>query len=231
MGQFFPFDPTHLAGDQARILFAPLSEPVPVPANIPDVFNPNDPYAPKALVGVGAYAWEDFGATQAPLDYSRDLAVTEWKIQQQTTAVLEEPSAVNRTVKIPMAEFRPQLIQLFENAPEVTALAAAAGYSAADKIPFGTFADIAQYRVAYATKRPKEAGTVTETVASGGKVRGRILMQVLYRCQISAENLQIQFGLGEMAHADITLKLFPEPGQTEGEEYGFWVDEHAGVIA
>lgn len=227
VAQFFPFDESHLAGGQARILFAPITN-TPVPASPADIFEQETPYTPKSGgTGLTAYAWEDFGATAAPLEYGRNLTVNEWKIQQQTSAVLEDPQEVVRTLKIPMAEFRPDLIQLLENAPEVAAIAAAAGSSAFNAVGFGSVSDLTQYRVAYAIVRPKEAGIVVE---SGGNERGRLLVQAAYRCSVSAENVSITFGLSEMASADLTLKLYPEPGQPQGQEYGSWFDEVAGTI-
>jgi hypothetical protein len=186
------------------------------------------PYAPVAGASV-ASPWVNLGGTTAPVVYDRGLTVNEWKVQQQLTAVLLVPQEVIRTIKIPAAEFaRADLIQMFENGPAQSAVAAAAGISAQEMQPFGQFTDLLQFRVALAAFQPLEAGTVFES--AGGPSRPRLMMQEFHRCSITAENVSVTYGMGDMVSADITLRTYPEPGQAQNAEGGAYWFEAAGTI-
>ena len=50
-------------------------------------------------------------------------------------------------------------------------------------------------------------------------------------CQLQADNFQLGFAEGDLAAANVTFRLNPEPGQPEFEEHGFWVFEDEGTAA
>jgi hypothetical protein len=224
LDQFFVFDETYFVNGQGRLLFSELGtdSDVAVPAGPVDIFAQVSPYAP-------ATGWVDLGATNAPPVYDRDVALTEWKIQQILTPVLEIPQAITRTIKMPAAEFaRPDLLQMFENADAPTAVAAATGASAYAAAPFGQFTDLNQYRVALACFQPLEAGAVVE--GTDGPVRPRLVVQVFYRCSLTAESVSVTYEQAGMVAADITLKCYPEPDQPQNQEHGTYFFEDAGTI-
>lgn len=222
MSNLNPYDLNNLAGGAIRTLVAPISEPVP--ANLADVHDLIDPYAANTL-------WEDMGATTGPFTYGRSLTVSGYTIEQETTAILETPQEVVRTLSAPFAELRPDVLRMIEEGGAVGTTAAVAGESGIhDAIPVGSVSELTQYRVAFVARRLKAQGIVTEPTTL--KERGRFLGFVAYRAQLQAENVQMAFGKGQLASATLTFKLFPEPTITdEGEEHGIWFDERAATIA
>jgi hypothetical protein len=223
--QFFVFDETYFVNGQGRILFSKLGTDldVAVPAGPVDIFDQVSPYTPKT-------GWVDLGGTTAPPVYDRGVALNEWKVQQQLTAVLMVPQEITRTIKLPAAEFaRPDLLEMFENADAPTVVAAAAGTSAFSAVPFGQFTDLNQYRVALACYCPLEAGTVQE--GATGPLRPKMVVQVFNRASLTAENVTVTYGMGDMVSADITLKCYPEPGAAQNQEHGSYFFEEAGILA
>ena len=217
---FFPFDVTHLLSGPARLLRTPIATALPTdPA---DIFLQVAPYTPTT-------DWDDWGGTDAPPEYSTGRTINSWKIQQQTAAVYQEVTEQVRTVKIPSAELTAELLQIIENAPEIAALAAATGMSAFQEVAFGSSVELAQYRIALAAKYPLQAGIVIEGIA--GPSRGRMIVQLFNRCSLTATASTMSLAIGEMAHVDVEMTLFPEPGLDEGQEYGTHWIEDAGTIA
>jgi hypothetical protein len=225
LSQFFVFNANNFVNGQARLLYSQLtgaSTDVAVPANPASLFLQKSPYTP-------ATGWVDVGGTSSPPLYSRDLKVNEWKIQQKLASVLNIPQEVVRTIKIPAAEFaRADLLGLFENGPAEIAITASSGaWRPQNQQPFGQFTDLNQYRVAIAAFQPLGAGTVNE---GAGATRPLLVTQVFYRCSIYAENVQVKYGIGEMVTADVTLRLYAEPGQPQNSEYGCYFFETAGAL-
>jgi len=225
LSQFFPFTTANFVNGQARLLYSQLngnSADVAVPVSPVSVFGQKSPYTPAA-------GWVDVGATHMPPEYSRDLKTNEWKIQQKISAVLMVPAETIRTVKIPAAEFaRADLMQMFENGPAANVIAAVAGTNRPfSQQQFGQYTDLNQYRVALACFQPLGSGVVNE--GAGGN-RPILVTQVFYRCSLHAENVMVKYGLGDMVTADVTLQLFPEPGQPQNAEYGAYFFESAGTI-
>ena len=233
LSQFFTFDATNFVNGTVRVLFSKLNNGTltdqPVPSDISKVFAMKSPYSPVTTPST-ASPWVDIGATTAPCVYDRGLTVNEWKIEQRLTAVLLVPQEVIRTIKVPAAEFaRADLLGLFENGPAQNAITPTTGVSAQEQQPFGQFTDLTQYRVALAAFQPLEAGTVYES--AGGPSRPRLMVQTFYRCSISAENVSVTYGKGDMVSADLTLRTYPEPGQAQNAEGGTYWFEAAGTIA
>lgn len=230
LSQFFEFTSSNFVDGQARVLFSKLSDGTltdqAVPSTIADIFGMVSPYDP--LAPSGDSPWVDLGATSSPPEYSRDVSLNEWKIQQQLTAVVLKPNEVVRTVKIPAMEFaRADILQMFENGGATVSVSAAANASAQTQQPFGQFTDLAQYRLAFAAFMPLEAGVVTEP---SGSTRPRLVVQVFHRCSIAAENVSINYEMAQPLHADLSLKLYLEPGQTQNTEAGSYFIEAAGTI-
>ena len=225
LSQFFVFNSANFVNGQARVLYSQLtgaSTDVAVPASPDKIFLQKSPYTP-------ATGWVDVGGTSAAPEYSRDLKVNEWKVQQKLSAVLSVPQETVRTVKIPAAEFaRADLLQMFENGPAQIAVVAVSGTVRAQaQQQFGQFTDLNQYRVALAAFQPLESGTVSEGT---GVTRPLLVTQVFYRCSINAENVAVKYGEGEMVTADVTLQLYPESGQPQNAEYGTYFFETAGTL-
>jgi hypothetical protein len=216
----FPYDVNELADGPIRCMFTPID------TDLPDYFTDfvavKDPYAAAA-------DWVDFGATAGPFQAARNLSTTGYNIQQTTQTVRERVTEVVRQVTVNVAELRPDIVRMLEEGV-ASDLAAASGKSAASKVTFGNIEDLTQYRMAFIGRRGKDQGIVNEAAAPGGKKRGRLFAYVAYRAQLTADNLQLGFAEGDLASANVTFKLYPEPGQPEGEEHGYWLFEDAGTI-
>ena len=230
LATFFEVDKTKLVNGQARVLYSQLSngaltdQPVPS-AGIQDIFAMETPYTPVATSGTSP--WVDIGGTSAAIDDGRSLTINEWKVQQQLTALLMVPGEVVHTVKIPAVEItRADILALFENGPAETSIVAGSHYSAQTLQPYGQFTDLNQYRVAVASFMPLEAGVVTEPNGT----RPRLFVKYWNRCSISAETTTLNWQIAEMLHADVTLKAYLEPGQSQNTEYGGYLIEAAGTL-
>lgn len=216
----FPYSIDELADGPIRCLFAPID--ADLPDSLADVIDQVDPYDP-------ATDWVDFGATAGPFQANRNIATASYNIQQTTTAVRERVSEVTRSAVVNVAEIRPDIMRMIEEGPGNETVAAAAGIGAHTKVPFGNIEDLTQYRMAFIGRRGKDQGTVTEP-APGSKVRGRLFGYIAYRCQLQADNFQLGFAEGDLANANVTFRLNPEPGEPEGAEHGYWVFEDAGTL-
>jgi hypothetical protein len=216
----FPYDVENLADGPIRCLFAPIT--TALPTGLGDIIDQEDPYDPKS-------GWIDFGATAGPFQVNRNIATASYNIQQTTTAVLERVTEVTRSVVVNVAELRPDIVSMIENGPGADDVAGAAGAGAHSKVPFGNIEDLVQYRMAFVGRRSKAQGLVTES-GTGAKTRGRLFGYVAYRTQLQADNLQFGFAEGDLANANVTFRLNPEPDQPDFEEHGYWVFEDTGTL-
>ena len=230
LATFFEVNKANLVNGQARVLFSQLSngaltdQPVPT-AGIQTIFAMETPYAPVATSGFSP--WVDLGGTSAPPEDGRNLTINEWKVQQQYTALLMVPGEIDHTIKIPAIEMaRADILGMFENGPAEQAIVAGSHFSAQQLQPFGQFTDLLQYRVAIASFMPLVAGTVTEPSGT----RPRLFVKFFNRCSISAENVPLNWQIGEPLHADITLKCYIEPNQNQNAEYGGYLIEAVGTL-
>lgn len=214
----FPYDIDNLVGGAVRVLYAPVS--APLPADLQDVFETAAPYAPVS-------PWVDFGATKESFTYTRGFDVEGLEIQQVPGAILEDITDLSRTISVSVAELRPELLAIVEQGTVTTDVATTATSGAQDIVKFGSFNSVTQYRVAWVSRRHQGSGTVEETA---DVTRGRFFMGVGYRCQITADEIEYEGGKGELTGLGLTFKLFPEPGQTYGQEYGLWASEQVKTL-
>jgi hypothetical protein len=215
---FLRYDETNLIGAGARVLFAPVS--VAVPATGKDIFDQVDPYDPKT-------GWIDFGATSAGPQISRNLTTAGFNIQQDQSTILEEPTEITRTLTVPIAEFRPEIIAMFEESAS-SVVAAAVKLGSGKKVPFGNIFSLSEFRLALAARKSKKQGIVTEGSGGSPVTRGAFFIWSAYRASLAGDNLQTTIARGDLANASVQFKLAPEPTvTTEGQEYGFWLAEDA----
>ena len=222
----FPYDIDNLLGGAVRILFADLEEASPpaIPDSIDDVVAMSYPYAPKT-------GWLDLGATKESFTYSRGFETEGWEIQQEQGNVIEEVTSISRTIELSLAEFRPETLQLMENAPNATTVAAATGISQQKRVGFGSFQSPHRYRFAFISRRSTASGIVTEGSGGTPRTRGRFFMGVLYQAQIAADDISLEQSKGALTAAGLTFTAFPDALAVADEEYGAWYDEQAGTLA
>lgn len=218
MAGFFKYDLNKLFGGAVRVLYAPLS--VTKPDDLSDIIDLVSPYAVKT-------GWIDLGATGGPFQYSRNLTVAGWNIQQATAAAFEEPTDVTRSFSVPAAEVKPEILEILEESTGIDTIAAAALKSAQKAVPFGNIEDLTPYRVAFIGRRKKAQGLVTE--GAGGLTRGALAGAVAFYATITADNAQISVAEGDMSTVPLNFSVKPDPAATvEGEESGIWLFEDAG---
>ena len=228
LSQFFEFNASNFVNGQARILYSLLNNGAltnaPVPSRIENIFETISPYTPYAPSGYSP--WVDLGGTSSAPEVGRDVALNEWKVQQAYTAVEMVPNEIVHTIKIPAMEFaRADILALFENGPSEASIAGGADMSAQTQQQFGQFTELNLYRIAIAAFMGPGSENVTEP---GGATRPPLVVQVLNRCSISAENVSTQWEIGQPLHADVTLRSYVEPGQDQNTEYGSYFFETAG---
>ena len=225
-GAPFPYDINNLLGGAVRILYTKIDgtgdTALPGVNGIETVIEMESPY--DAVTG-----WTDLGATKESFTYSRSFDTSGYEIQQVAGNVIEELTDLERTIEVSLADFRPEHLQMIENAPSVGDVASAAGRSAQKVVKFGSFASIQRYRFAFIAMRPKQAGIVTES--DGTTTRGRFFMGIANSAQIAADEVSFEQAKGELSAAGVTFTLFPEPGEANGQEFGAWYDELAGTIS
>jgi hypothetical protein len=216
-----PYDVNNLLAGAARVLISDTS-PVPaLPANLADIVDLTDPYAP-------ATGWIDIGATTDASAYSRDMTEQDYTIEQTNAPVLTDITEVTRTLRCTVGEITPEHLQIIEEAAAIGTLAAATGKSAQKQVKFGTIGSLTRRRVAFVGQRNKASGTVDEPAS--GPTRGRFVALCLYNAQISAEAAEVSLGKGNLASVPITFKAYPEDGEASGSEFGTWFLEDAGAI-
>jgi len=224
----FPYDVDNLLGGQVRVLYAPTS--VALPTGIADVIEMIGPdYDPKT-------GWVDLLATKEAFSYSRGFDVSGWEIQQTAGNVIEEITDITRSVNVSVANFTTDILKILEGGSGTTSTvsatpgAAAVAEGAQDVLQFGSFTSLTQYRIAFISKRSLSSGVVVEA-ANANHNRGRFVMGVGYRGQLSADEIEMEQAKGELTGANTGFTFFPESGESQGEEYGAWFLEDAGTIA
>jgi len=150
-------------------------------------------------------------------------------IEQQDADVLERVSNVVWTMTIPMADINVHNLQIFSNAKEIVAVAAATGAAPFDLVPVGSFSDTVPYRIMFVAQKLLEQGAVIEPTTLIN--RGRWDAILAYRAKLTAGTQQMSFGKGALLSMPVTMKFFPEPGEPQGEEYHCHMHERAATIA
>lgn len=218
-----PYDVANLLAGAARVLIGDTAAPPAVPTKINDIISikSSGTYAP-------ATGWIDVGATADASAYTRDLAIQEYTIEQSTGPVLEDVTETNRSIRVQLAEMKPEHLVIIEQAPAIATIAAVAGTNTAQKaVKFGTVTTLTSRRVAFVGQRASQSGVVNE---GAGVTRGRFVVVVLYNCLISADAAEVSVGKGNLVSVPVTFRAYPESGQASGQEYGTWFDEQAGTI-
>lgn len=218
------YDILKLAVGPARVLYAPTS--VAVPTKLQDIV--------KLVNDEGDYAaaseWVDFGASPEGdgASYSRGFETESLGIEQSSGAIFTDITDVNRSISLTVAEIDPDNMKIVEGTDIATeAVAAAKETSAQDAVPIGSVTEFDTFRVALLAQRKKDSGIVKEP---DGTERGRLVAVVLNRCQISADDSEIEVAKGGLLSAPLTFEAFPEPGQTSKKAFGRWFFEKAGEI-
>ena len=216
-----PYNLDNLLGGAARVVISDDSAPMPaVPVNLKDIIDCEKPYLPQTV-------WVDIGSTADSTEYQRDFEVEGWDIQQVTGSVFEEVTETERTLKVALAEFKPEHLLIVEEAPAIDSIAAAAGAVAQKAVKFGSFSQLTNRRVAFIAQRNPKSGEVEETDSS---TRGRFVALVLYSATIAPEASSAEVEKGNLTQLPVTFKAFPEGGEDQGQEFGTWLLEDAGTI-
>lgn len=206
------------------VLFAPIT--VTVPTRIADIVSQvadiNGLYQPVT-------GWNLFGIAGDNQETGRNFEAGE--IESDNAGILfRRVTSFTPSIKVHMAELSPQNLKVLYNTRRTVAVAAAVGKSAETQIPYGTVEDFDHYRIAIIGQRPKSARPVVEPVASGGRTRGAMLVNVIYDAQITADDVTAQFDAQKLVDFELDFTGGPVASLPFGEEYGVLMDESAGTI-
>jgi hypothetical protein len=218
MSNLQPYDITKLVEGAVRVLYAPTTQAIPT-----DITGVHAMVSPYTKAG----SWVDFGAAKSAANYNRGITKSGLDIQQETSEILTSVSDISRTAQFSIAEIAEDNIKIIEQAPAINTIAAAAGRGAQKSVPAGGFTELTRYRIALVGVRHKDSGLVTEP---GGATRGRLVACVLYRAELTGDNVQVSQEKGNLWEAQVTFEAFPEPGQPSGQDYMAWFFEQAGTI-
>lgn len=207
----------------SHVLIAPIEEDVPadLSAIIALKADSNGLYVPQG-------DWDYLGLAADSQSYSVTHDSEEIEYEQPSGALFETVSGLVRQIVANMGSINQENLQLIENAPAPTAIAAGANKSAQSSQTFGSYSALTEYRVALIAQRKQSSVEVTEP---GGNKRGGFVAHVLYRATLAAEDREIEYSKGEPTGVEVTFTGYPESGQPAGKEYGTHLIEAAGTIA
>lgn len=202
------------------IAYAPTT--VAVPTNIADIITLTGA-SPTVQTG-----WSLLGATEGGASYSREVESDEISVDQRQGAVFEDITNITRTFTTRIAEITPAHLQILEEAPAISTIAAATGKSVQRLVKAGSFDEFTRYRVAFIAQRRKSQGLVTDP--GGGNPRGCYVVGVLYNAALAADTSELTFEEGGLATATVTFKAFAESTLSVGADTIGWFEEQAGAI-
>lgn len=217
-----PYNLNKLLGGAARVLYAPNT--VSIPTKLTDVINTNTTtYAPKT-------GWIDFGATAGAFAYNRAIAESGYNIEQDTSDVIEEITAVDRTVTVPVAEIKQSLLAIIEEGT-TGSTSAGANQSAESLVKFGMITSLTRYRIAFIARRAKGIGSDVTQSDAGTTVRGAFVAGFLYNVALAADTSSASIAKGSLVSLPVSFRAYPESSLSQGQEYGVWVEETSGTIS
>jgi hypothetical protein len=209
----------------ARVLYAPVSVAVPTGLVIQNVADVEGEYPP--ITG-----WLDFGLAADAPSYSHSRESEGITYQQPSGDLFTQISSVDRNLEVQVAHIDEDTLQIIENASAATDVAAVAGEHAGyAKLDVGLYTDTPVWRVALISYRPSGADEVTEPVAAGGTVRPPMVMRVIPRAVIAADESSADFDRGTPVNFSVTFTAQSEPTAPAGGEHGYWIVEKGGTIA
>jgi hypothetical protein len=216
-----PYDLSKLLAGPCRALWVPTT--VAIPEDPTDIFavEKADEYAP-----VGE--WTDFGALVEGAAYNRSIETSGYEIENTTGTVAETVTDVVRSLSLNRGELTADALQEFEQAPEVEAVAGTAGSRPGKKVKFGSIESLGRKRIAFAAQRPTGVGA--DVIEQDGHVRGALVVACLYTCGLLGDQSAIGVAKGQLSSAPLGFKAFPEGGQPQGQEVGWWFEETPGEI-
>lgn len=223
-GGRMPYDEGGALVGPARVLFAPTSVSVPTGLVIENVADEDGEYPP--ITG-----WVDFGLAADAPTYSHSRESEGITYQQPSGDLFQQISAVTRTLTVQVAHIDGENLEIIENSGHVADVAAAAGIHAGlEKVNVGLYTDVPVWRVALISYRPSGASEVIEPVAAGSTNRPPMVMRVIPRCTITADETSMDFDRGTPVNAPVTFNALTEPTASAGAEHGYWLVEKPGTI-
>lgn len=220
-GGRMPYDESGSLVGPARTLFAPVGTAVPTGLVVADVADEDGEYPP--ITG-----WYDFGLAADAPSYSHARESEGITYQQPSGDLFQQISSVTRNMELQIAHIDADTLQIVENSGAPTEVAAVTGHSGYDKINVGLYTDTPVWRVALISFRP---GGAAEVVEPGGLTRPPMVMRVIPRATISADESSTDFDRGTPVNFSVTFNALSEPSAPAGGEHGYWIVEHAGTIA
>lgn len=205
-----------LTGAYCRVLRAPFATSTE-PTNLADFF---------AQIGAGAAVapWLDFGST-GDNTYERGADSEGYRIKERSGDVLEDITDVNRTFEAVVQEITPEHLQILEESPSITTIAAGANKGPQKLVKGSTIEEFTRYRIAFVARRKKSQALVTEP---GGATRGAYLAGVLPCATLVADDVEIEWSEGDLASIPMQFKAYPDP--LSGNQI-LWFEEAASTIA
>lgn len=222
-GGRMPYDEQGALVGPARCLFAPVATAVPTGLVVAHVADEDGEYPP--ITG-----WYDFGLAADAPSYTHSRESEGITYQQPSGDLFQQISSVDRTMELQIAHIDADTLQIVENANTPTEVATVANtHPGYDKVDVGLYTDTPVWRVALISFRPGGANEVVET--DSGITRPSMVMRVIPRSTIAADESSTDFDRGTPVNFSVTFNALTEPSAPAGGEHGYWIVEHAGTIA
>ena len=217
----FPYDLNYLRDGRLRLCYGVRSDIATLPESPVDVVSPISPYTAED-------DWNNVGATNGALTHARGKTLNDWRIQQADAAVFRAVTEGTMAVGVPAVQLSPPFLALLEQSPGVETIAAATGHAAYSIVPVGTILELEEFRIAFLGFYKKAQGIIREGDADT-KGRGRMFGFVGYRATLAGDTVTITYEAGNMASADLSFDLYPDPtGTDENKEVGYHFEEDQG---
>lgn len=216
----FPIDLNYLRDGRVRMLLAHKPDLTALPASPVDVVDPLSPYAAKTH-------WLNVGATNGALSHARGRTLSDWRVQQRDAAVFRSVTDSTMQIGAPAVQLSPTLLAILEHSPGVETIAAATGHAAYSIVPVGNITDLEEFAIAFLGFYKRAQGIIREG-ASDTKGRGRMFGYVGYRATLAGDTVTVTYDAGNMAAADLTFDLYPDPAAVEDKEFGYHFEEDQG---
>jgi hypothetical protein len=217
-----PYDLSKLLAGPCRALWANVTGTA-IPANLAEIFavEKTDNYAPTA-------DYTDFGALVEGAAYNRSIETSGYEIENTTGTVAETVTDVVRSVSLNRGELTAETLQEFEQAPEITPVAGSSTRRPERQVKFGSIESLGRKRIVFVARRP--VGVGADVIEQDGTVRGAFVAAVLYNAGVLGDSAAINVAKGQLSSAAMGFKAFPEGGQPQGQEVGFWTEETPGEV-
>lgn len=192
---------------------------VAVPTKIDDIVTMKSPYGTKT-------GWINGGmVTRDAMSVAMSMTGTDFVTGHTNLPVGRRITATSRLMTVTLQELTGALMQLIENTPNPTTIAAGiagSGTPAQAAVPLGAVTSLNRHRCAIVA----ECDPALTGVSAEGGARGHLIAYVLYQASISGKDSAWAVDPDTLSSRSVEFEAFPEPTITDiTKQHGLWLSE------